>query len=91
MIWRTFCDLPWQVRLNHVGDWGTQFGMLISHLKEVAPEAIEDGAEEKVHKRFVLLAQANVKQLLSTSLPRGFIPQSQVKRARHHGTVRLVT
>ncbi|CAN0076765.1 unnamed protein product, partial [Hapterophycus canaliculatus] len=35
------------VRLNHVGDWGTQFGMLISHLKEVAPEAIEDGAEEK--------------------------------------------
>ncbi|CAN0438846.1 unnamed protein product [Ectocarpus sp. 12 AP-2014] len=35
------------VRLNHVGDWGTQFGMLISHLKEVAPEAIEDGAEDK--------------------------------------------
>ena len=21
------------VRLNHVGDWGTQFGMLISHLQ----------------------------------------------------------
>eukprot|EP00904_Undaria_pinnatifida_P008385 jgi/Undpi1/4677/HiC_scaffold_18.g08031.m1 len=33
------------VRLNHVGDWGTQFGMLIAHLKEKAPEAIEDGAE----------------------------------------------
>ncbi len=28
------------LRLNHVGDWGTQFGMLISHLKEVAPEAL---------------------------------------------------
>ena len=21
------------LRINHVGDWGTQFGMLISHLK----------------------------------------------------------
>jgi arginyl-tRNA synthetase len=28
------------LRLNHVGDWGTQFGMLITHLKEVAPAAL---------------------------------------------------
>ena len=28
------------LRLNHVGDWGTQFGMLISQLKQVAPEAL---------------------------------------------------
>ncbi len=28
------------LRLNHVGDWGTQFGMLIAHLKLVAPEAL---------------------------------------------------
>ena len=30
------------LRLNHVGDWGTQFGMLISHLKDVYPEALKD-------------------------------------------------
>ena len=28
------------IRLNHVGDWGTQFGMLIAHLKNIAPEAL---------------------------------------------------
>jgi arginyl-tRNA synthetase len=28
------------VRLNHVGDWGTQFGMLITYLREVCPEAL---------------------------------------------------
>lgn len=25
------------VRLNHVGDWGTQFGMLIAHLQDKFP------------------------------------------------------
>nr|AUG32337.1 arginyl-tRNA synthetase [Paulinella longichromatophora] len=28
------------LRLNHIGDWGTQFGMLITHLKDVAPSAL---------------------------------------------------
>jgi arginyl-tRNA synthetase len=28
------------LRLNHVGDWGTQFGMLITYLRETAPEAL---------------------------------------------------
>jgi arginyl-tRNA synthetase len=28
------------LRLNHVGDWGTQFGMLIVYLREVYPDAL---------------------------------------------------
>jgi arginyl-tRNA synthetase len=28
------------LRLNHLGDWGTQFGMLIAYLREVCPEAL---------------------------------------------------
>ena len=29
------------LRLNHVGDWGTQFGMLIAYLKEFQPEVLK--------------------------------------------------
>jgi len=32
------------LRLNHVGDWGTQFGMLIVYLREVAPQALDENA-----------------------------------------------
>ncbi len=28
------------LRLNHVGDWGTQFGMLITYLREAYPKAL---------------------------------------------------
>jgi len=34
-----------QVRLNHVGDWGTQFGMLITYLRSEVPSALEEGGE----------------------------------------------
>jgi len=30
------------LRLNHVGDWGTQFGMLISFIKQFHPEVFKD-------------------------------------------------
>lgn len=33
------------LRLNHVGDWGTQFGMLITYLKELHPKVLS--GEEK--------------------------------------------
>ena len=35
------------LRINHVGDWGTQFGMLISHLKDVYPDALK--SSEKIN------------------------------------------
>ena len=28
------------LRLNHIGDWGTQFGMLITYMREEAPDVI---------------------------------------------------
>lgn len=28
------------LRLNHIGDWGTQFGMLIAYLREKAPQVL---------------------------------------------------
>lgn len=29
-------------RLNHIGDWGTQFGMLIAHLKNEFPNYLKE-------------------------------------------------
>lgn len=32
------------LRLNHIGDWGTSFGMLIAYMKECAPEVLKGKA-----------------------------------------------
>src|SRR3989304_3675699 len=41
------------LRLNHVGDWGTQFGMLIAYMKSNAPDVLqkkkETDLEELMH------------------------------------------
>ena len=36
------------VRLNHVGDWGTQFGMLVEHLRDEYPAALNIETSENV-------------------------------------------
>jgi arginyl-tRNA synthetase len=44
-IARTYQFLGHKVlKLNHVGDWGTQFGMLICELKEKHPAALKESA-----------------------------------------------
>lgn len=45
-IARVFEFLGYDVlRLNHIGDWGTQFGMLIAYLQEKHPEVFEGKQE----------------------------------------------
>jgi hypothetical protein len=65
------------VRLNHIGDWGTQFGMLIQHMAELRPEGLtasrdEDVADLQQLYRWVWLgrlAAEAVAQTRGTALP----------------------
>ncbi len=33
------------LRLNHIGDWGTQFGMLIAYMQEIVPEVLRGNVQ----------------------------------------------
>jgi arginyl-tRNA synthetase len=36
------------VRLNHIGDWGTQFGMLVEHLRDEYPAALDPANADNI-------------------------------------------
>lgn len=46
------------LRLNHIGDWGTQFGMLIQYIAEKRPGGLEASTEEDVADLQVLYRAA---------------------------------
>ena len=47
------------IRQNHVGDWGTQFGMLCAYLKEKMPQALTDSADVHLADLESFYKQAN--------------------------------
>ncbi|TVR08598.1 MAG: arginine--tRNA ligase [Phormidium sp. GEM2.Bin31] len=48
-------------RLNHVGDWGTQFGMLIAYLKEVYPNALTEADALEIGDLVSFYKQAKIR------------------------------
>jgi arginyl-tRNA synthetase len=46
------------LRLNHIGDWGTQFGMLIQFITELRPEGLNAATDEDVADLQVLYKAA---------------------------------
>jgi hypothetical protein len=78
------------LRLNHIGDWGTQFGMLIQHMRELRPEGLgtEGGKEEDVSDLMELYrwggwgwGETGSTQLVQTSMnhKRGWINTAHCK------------
>jgi arginyl-tRNA synthetase len=49
------------LRLNHVGDWGTQFGMLIAYLREKMPQALTTANAVDLGDLVALYKQAKVR------------------------------
>lgn len=46
------------LRLNHIGDWGTQFGMLIQYISEKRPEGLNAASDEDVSDLQILYRAA---------------------------------
>lgn len=63
------------LRLNHVGDWGTSFGMLIAYIKQYERQVIEDSA----HAELGLLVQYYKKSKKLFDEDETFKKQSQLE------------
>ena len=69
------------IRLNHVGDWGTQFGMLVEHLRDEFPEALDNEKSKTVNLGDLVL-------LYKAAKKRFDVDEDFKKRARE-GVVKL--
>jgi len=52
------------LRLNHVGDWGTQFGMLIHYLKTKFPQQIETSSSTNTNSHAGVELKLSVSDLM---------------------------
>jgi arginyl-tRNA synthetase len=48
-------------RINHVGDYGTQFGVLVAHLEDTHPEALDAGGDVDLGDLVAFYQQANAR------------------------------
>jgi len=51
------------IRLNHVGDWGTAFGMLITYIKQYAPEIINANDQNAIEISQLVICYKAAKKL----------------------------
>ncbi len=50
--------------MNHVGDWGTQFGMLITYLQEAYPDIVQNPPNLSdltvIYKVYIYMSQSHL-------------------------------
>lgn len=63
--------LPWLghdvLKINHLGDWGTQFGMLIAHLEDKYPNYASEVPELKDLQMFYKVCFVETFKVFRTS------------------------